>query len=91
MLQIRAMLTPKLKRTLEFIKSFTEKNGFAPSVCEIASGTGCVGWSNVHYQINRLVERGYLRRIPNRHRAIEVIDLKARAEGERMAKRLGAG
>lgn len=67
------MLTQKQREVLVFIESFMSAHGIPPSVREISDGTGHKGSSNVHRMMNCLEERGYIKRLRNRARALEVI------------------
>lgn len=68
------MLTHSQLRTLEFISSYlSSHNGVAPSYMEIGDALGLRSKSNVNRLVTALVDRGYLRRIPHRARALEVI------------------
>jgi repressor LexA len=47
---------------LDFIKSFSTERGYPPSIREIGSAVGISSTSVVNYNLNRLVEEGYLSR-----------------------------
>ncbi len=56
-----------------YIAGYIRKNkGVSPTVREIAAKFK-ISISTVHKRINRMVETGHIRRLPNRARAIEVI------------------
>jgi repressor LexA len=65
-------LTVRQKRILEFIRSAVDRNGYPPSVREIGEAVGLVSPSSVAYQLKELERKGYLRRDPNRPRAVDV-------------------
>jgi repressor LexA len=67
-----ADLTQRQRRILEFIRSSVERNGYPPSVREIGEAVGLVSPSSVAYQLKELERKGYLRRDPNRPRAVDV-------------------
>lgn len=67
-------LTRKQAECIKFIGAYIEKNGCAPAIREIAEGIGVKSISSVHALLRRLEERGYIRRIPKRGRAIEVVE-----------------
>ena len=67
-----ADLTVRQRRILEFIRSAVERNGYPPSVREIGEAVGLVSPSSVAYQLKELERKGYLRRDPNRPRAVDV-------------------
>lgn len=67
------MLTHKQKELLEVIIDKSRTDDIVPSYEEMADLIGLKSKSGVHRIIDGLEERGYIRRLPNRHRAIEVI------------------
>jgi repressor LexA len=67
-----ADLTQRQRRILEYIRSAVEHNGYPPSVREIGEAVGLVSPSSVAYQLKELERKGYLRRDPNRPRAVDV-------------------
>jgi repressor LexA len=67
-----ADLTARQKRILEFIRGWVEQYGYPPSVREIGEAVGLVSPSSVAYQLKELERKGYLRRDPNRPRAVDV-------------------
>lgn len=58
---------------LEYIKQEIRRKNYPPSVREICEKTGLNSTSSVQYQLNRLIEKGYLRRDPQKPRAIKLI------------------
>ena len=69
------MLTPAQARVLAFLQTQLQHNGVCPSYREIARATGQKGPSNVHRLVAQLEERGYVRRLPCRARALEILRL----------------
>jgi repressor LexA len=67
-----ADLTQRQRRILEYIRGAVERNGYPPSVREIGENVGLVSPSSVAYQLKELERKGYLRRDPNRPRAVDV-------------------
>ena len=65
-------LTPRQQRVLETIKSSIENKGYPPSMREIGEAVGLTSSSSVAHQLRTLEEKGFLRRDPNRPRALEV-------------------
>jgi repressor LexA len=65
-------LTPRQRRVLEVIRSAVERRGYPPSMREIGEAVGLTSSSSVSHQLATLERKGYLRRDPNRPRAIEV-------------------
>jgi repressor LexA len=66
-------LTPRQRRVLEVIRASVERRGYPPSVREIGEAVGLTSPSSVAHQLTTLQKKGYLRKDPNRPRAIEVI------------------
>jgi repressor LexA len=58
---------------LEFIKSSSESQGYAPSMREIGDAAGLNSPASVKYQLDILEEKGFIRRDDNRGRAMEVV------------------
>ena len=67
------MLTVKQKKLLEYINSFQKKNGVTPSYEEMKSALDLKSKSGIHRLILALEERGFLKRLAHKARALEVI------------------
>ncbi len=67
-------LTRRQRRVLEVIQRSVEARGYPPSVREIGESVGLNSPSSVAHQLRALEAKGYLRRDPNRPRAMEVLD-----------------
>jgi repressor LexA len=65
-------LTPRQQRILAHLKDFMERRGYPPSMREIGDAVGLTSSSSVAHQLKVLEEKGYVRRDPNRPRALEV-------------------
>ena len=65
-------LTPRQQAVLAVIRDTVEQRGYPPSVREIGEGVGLTSPSSVAYQLTTLQRLGYLRRDPNRPRALVV-------------------
>lgn len=65
-------LTPRQRRILEFIQTTVEARGYPPSIREMGEAVGLASPSSVSHQLKTLEAKGYLRRDPNRPRALEV-------------------
>jgi len=68
-----SMLTVKQKKLLEYINSFQKKNGVTPSYEEMKSALDLKSKSGIHRLILALEERGFLKRLAHKARALEVI------------------
>ena len=73
----RTTLSDKQRAILGFIQSSVASRGYPPSMREIGEAVGLSSLSSVAHQLGQLELSGYLRRDPNRPRALEVlIDLE---------------
>lgn len=71
---MKTNLTPEQSRLLAYIAEFSEREGHAPSYEQMMRAMGLASKSGVHRLIEALHERGAIRRLPNRARAVEVVD-----------------
>src|SRR3954465_15323689 len=66
-------LTHRQRRVLEVIRDSVDRRGYPPSMREIGEAAGPTGPGSVAHHLTPLERKGFLRRDPNRPRAIEVI------------------
>lgn len=66
-------LTPRQQAIFQFIKDEVSKRGYPPSVREIGEAVGLRSSSTVHAHLEKIEEKGYIRRDPTKPRAIEII------------------
>jgi repressor LexA len=78
-------LTPRQRAILRIIRDAVETRGYPPSMREICEQAGLASTSSVSHQLTVLQEKGYIRRDPNRPRALDV-----RMPGEPTVERTGA-
>jgi len=71
------MLTAKQRELLIFIRDRLGETGVSPSFDEMREALDLKSKSGVHRLISALEERGFIRRLPNRARALEVVKLPA--------------
>ncbi|HVM22251.1 MAG TPA: transcriptional repressor LexA [Sphingomicrobium sp.] len=69
------MLTAKQRELLLFIDQRLKESGISPSFDEMREALDLKSKSGVHRLISALEERGFIRRLPNRARALEVVRL----------------
>src|SRR5690349_20141713 len=69
------MLTAKQRELLLFIDGRLKEDGVSPSFDEMREALDLKSKSGVHRLISGLEERGFIRRLPNRARALEVVKL----------------
>lgn len=65
-------LTQRQRRILEVIRETVDRQGYPPSVREIGQAVGLTSTSSVAHQLTTLERKGYIRRDPNRPRAVDV-------------------
>ena len=69
------MLTAKQRELLLFIDDRLKEDGVSPSFDEMREALDLKSKSGVHRLISALEERGFIRRLPNRARALEVLKI----------------
>lgn len=74
-------LTDRQRRMLDHIHDFMVKNGYPPSIRQIGKAVGISSTSVVNYNLNRLVDEGYLDRDQNVSRGIRLTDKLMKAAG----------
>lgn len=74
-------LTARQRAILDLIRATVDERGYPPSVREIGEGVGLASSSSVAHQLATLERLGYLRKDPNRPRALVVADEPASASG----------
>jgi repressor LexA len=73
-------LTPRQQRVLTVIRESLVDRGYPPSMREIGEKVGLTSSSSVAHQLRTLEEKGYIKRDPNRPRALSVAGLDERDE-----------
>lgn len=67
------MLTRKQSELLEYLTTHLASHDVPPSFDEMRDALGLASKSGIHRLVSGLEERGYIRRLPNRARAIEIL------------------
>lgn len=75
-------LTTRQHSVLNVIKSWVYRYGYPPSVREIGEEVGLTSTSSVSHQLGALQRKGYLRRDPNRPRAVGILTAAADPAGD---------
>ncbi|MGI9084119.1 MAG: transcriptional repressor LexA [Aeromicrobium sp.] len=65
-------LTPRQQKVLVFLREEIEQRGYPPSMREIGAAVGLASTSSVAHQLRVLEKLGYVKRDPNRPRALEI-------------------
>ena len=73
-------ITARQKRVLDFIKHYFEVNQEAPTIAEIGKEFGMTSSASAHNVVSILEKEGFIRRIPNVSRGIELVEASASAE-----------
>ncbi|GIG64825.1 repressor LexA [Phytomonospora endophytica] len=68
----KVVLTERQRRILAYIRESVDVRGYPPSVREIGEAVGLASASSVAYQLGVLQRKGFLRKAPNRPRAVDV-------------------
>lgn len=69
------MLTPKQYKLLMFIDNTIKETGCCPSFEEMKGAVGIKSKSGIHALIEELVEREFIRKLPHKARALEVLKI----------------
>jgi repressor LexA len=71
---VPGMITKRQRDLLNFVERYIKRRGFCPSYSEMAEGLNLKSSkSGIHRMIVGLEERGFIKRLPNRARAIEIV------------------
>ncbi len=62
----------KLTKVMDYIRKFSEENGYTPSVREIGKECGIKSTATVHSYIEKLQNKGYLNKTDNKKRAVTI-------------------
>ena len=84
-------LTKRQQEIFDFIKRYSAKQGYPPTVRDIGKAVGLTSSSTVHAHLANLEKRGLLRRDPSKPRAIELLDRVARDTTDAVQGALGIG
>ena len=76
------LLSDRQKRIMEVIRDSVALRGYPPSIREIGDATGLQSTSSVAYQLKELEKKGFLKRDPNKPRAVDVRHLRETAPEE---------
>ncbi|MCK5336529.1 MAG: transcriptional repressor LexA [Gammaproteobacteria bacterium] len=68
------MLTSGQHKTLDFIRQYIAREGFAPTLTEIAQGLGISSKGSMHKQVQALAEAGYIELLAGRKRGIQLTE-----------------
>ena len=72
-------LTRRQREILDYVTTYLSARGYAPSFDEIAKQFGFQSLATVHEHLTNLERKGYIHRVPNESRAIEVVPPKGQS------------
>jgi repressor LexA len=83
------VLTKRQRNILNFITTFIETEGYAPTLDEVRAHLGLSAVSTVHEHIEKLIAKGYLERGWNQSRSISLTPMLVRQQTSRLIPLLG--
>ena len=72
-MKVLEKLTPKQKEDLDYIKMFSAENKYPPSVRETAQALDVSSPATIHVHIQKLIEKGYLKRSNNSNHQLQLL------------------
>ena len=69
-------LYKRQKQILDYISQYIQKNGFSPTLQEIADALGVSSLATVHEHLTTMVKKGVIKRYEGAVRGIEIVDKK---------------
>jgi repressor LexA len=76
---VELKLTKRQQEIFDFIKRYSARNGYPPTVRDIGKAVGLTSSSTVHAHLANLEKVGVLRRDPSKPRAMEILDKAKKA------------
>lgn len=70
-------LTRRQREILDYLREFLEEHGYAPSLEEIGRRFGLSSLATVHKHLTNLQEKGFIKRMWNRSRSVELLPTRA--------------
>ena len=68
-------MTKNQSKLLKYIKEFWEENGYCPSYKDMCGAMGMKSRSGIHGMVVSLEARGFITRIPNAARSIQLVEV----------------
>lgn len=69
-------LYKRQKQILDFISQFVQKNGYSPTLQQIADALGVSSLATVHEHLNAMAKKGVIKKFEGAVRGIEIVDKK---------------
>jgi repressor LexA len=82
-------LTKRQQEIYDFIRRYSAKYGYPPTVRDIGKAVGLASSSTVHAHLSNLEKAGLLRRDPSKPRAIELLDRATLAAADALRSVVG--
>ncbi|MBI5452903.1 transcriptional repressor LexA [Candidatus Gottesmanbacteria bacterium] len=73
-----AVLYNRERQVLEFITQYIQRHGYAPTLSEIAESMGVNAVSTIHEHLERLVQKGFIKKTAGFERGLEIVVNKVR-------------
>jgi repressor LexA len=67
-----ATLTKRQKQLIDYLENYITENGYAPTLSEVGQYFGLSSLATVHKHLHNLEQKGYIKRVHNHSRALEV-------------------
>ena len=67
------LLTDRQQQILDTIKKYIAKNGYPPTVREIGSILNLSSPATIHFHLNRLENKGYIKKNKTKNRSLELL------------------
>jgi repressor LexA len=67
-----ATLTKRQKQLVDYLENYITENGYAPTLSEVGQYFGLSSLATVHKHLHNLENKGYIKRVHNHSRALEV-------------------
>ena len=78
------MLTRRQKELLDFLRRYIKRHGYAPSLAEMRVHLRLASLATVHKHLRQLEDKGVIRRLPGRSRALELCAATTAGPGKRV-------
>jgi repressor LexA len=67
-----ATLTKRQKQLVDYLQNYITEHGYAPTLSEVGQYFGLSSLATVHKHLHNLEQKGYIRRVHNHSRALEI-------------------
>jgi repressor LexA len=81
-----ATLTKRQKQLVDYLENYISEHGYAPTLAEVGQYFGLSSLATVHKHLNNLEQKGFIRRVHNHSRALEVaVEQRKRPNATRLS------